>query len=93
MLLALVSAQRAQTLASIKVCDVKIGLDKIDIMITEVIKTSRPGFSNPLISLPKFTERPNLYVFSCLKFYLEKTSPLRKNELFYFYRLENHILE
>ena len=88
MLLALITAQRAQTLANIKISNIKSSLDKIEIIITDIIKTTRPGVANPVLILPKYDERPNLCVYSCLICYLEKSSSLRGSESYLFITLK-----
>ena len=84
-LLALCTAQRAQTLSMIELCNIRDNNEQIEIIICEPIKTSRPGFKQPLIRLPRFTDRPDLCIYSCLKHYIEATSIIRdKTEKYLF---------
>lgn len=77
LLLAIGSAQRLQTLASIKISNVirtEIGLE---IRITDMIKTSRIGASQPVIKLPYFVIKKGLCIASTLDYYIKVTSSLR----------------
>lgn len=78
MLLALSTAQRRQTLAAIKLSNIKRLSDRYEIEIADLMKTSRPGTYQPLLTLPIFRENPQLCVVRTLEMYLTKTSPLRK---------------
>uniref|UniRef100_A0ABD2XMW6 Reverse transcriptase domain-containing protein n=1 Tax=Trichogramma kaykai TaxID=54128 RepID=A0ABD2XMW6_9HYME len=83
-LLALVSAQRGQFLAKINVNNIVISETKITLVVTEFLKTTRPGMKHPILVLTPFTQRPKLCVFNTLKVYLEKTRLLRKSDSFLF---------
>ena len=77
MLLVLSTAHRAQTIANIKVENIK-GTDAgLLIHITDQIKTSAPGRYQPLLSLPFFEENPKLCVASSVLKYIERTKDLR----------------
>nr|CAH7764039.1 unnamed protein product [Callosobruchus chinensis] len=52
---------------------------KIEINITDLIKTSGPKKCQPKIVLPYFRQRPNICVASTLKYYIDFTKTLRKN--------------
>lgn len=78
-LLALCTAQRSQTLAKIKLSKINDNGKEIKIIITDLLKTSRPGVKNPILSLPICKERPKLCIYSCIKAYIEKTTSLRTN--------------
>ena len=78
-LLALCTAQRAQTLASIAVENILIKKDELEIRIQELIKTSRPGKAQPLLLVPFFQAQPELCVASTLLKYIEVSSSLRGN--------------
>ena len=80
MLLALSTAQISQTLAKIKLSNIKETPVGIEIIITDNLKTSRPGSQNPMLKLSKFNDRPGLCVVSCLDRYKELTSLIRKEE-------------
>ena len=88
MLLALITAQRAQTLAKIRLTNIKINPDKIEIAISDIVKTSRTGVSNPVLVLPKFNSRPNLCVYTAVNIYVQKTECLRASDPFLFIKLK-----
>lgn len=77
-LLAIGSTRRMQTLAAIKVSDIKLTRSGYEIEISSIIKTSRPGAFQPLISLPYLKDKPKLCVASILGNYLRVTMLLRK---------------
>lgn len=79
MLIALCTAQRAQTIAKIKCENINVNDHRIEIVIRDIIKTSKAGCNQPVLILPKFTERPGVCVYSCLKVYLERTNKIRNN--------------
>ena len=83
-LLALVTAHRLQTLELIKVDNIDIKDSGLQIKITELIKTSKPGKNQPLLCIPLFKERSKICVASFILRYLEMTKDLRKdvNHLF-----------
>lgn len=64
MLLALSTAHRAQTIVTIK--------------ITKIIKTSSHNKFQPLLVLPRFTEKPQLCVVETLLKYIKITTEIRK---------------
>ncbi|KAJ8914277.1 hypothetical protein NQ315_011011 [Exocentrus adspersus] len=78
-LLALTTSQRVQTLTKIKLSNIRKSQGKIEITITDLIKTSRPEKCQPKITLPYFTEKPNLCIASFLEHYINYTKPLRKD--------------
>lgn len=77
MLLALVTAHRKQTLAVIKLQDIRETRDGFEVAISDRIKTTRPGTCQPLLLLPRFQERPELCVASTLHHYLKATEAIR----------------
>ena len=74
MLLALCSGQRCQTLAAIKISQISLTSEKIFIRVTDRLKTSAPGRSQPLLSFSRFSGHDNLCFISD---YLERTASLR----------------
>ena len=54
--------------------------DKIIIIITDLLKTSRPGVQNPQVCLRTFTDRPKLCVVNAIKKYLDRTKNIRGKE-------------
>lgn len=76
-LLAITSGQRVQTLASINIDNIVNG-DPIQIIITDILKTSRPSVCNPVINLPKYDDQ-KLCVVNVLNEYLKRTSTYRND--------------
>ncbi|XP_036150166.1 uncharacterized protein LOC105830632 [Monomorium pharaonis] len=79
LLLALGTAHRAQTLASIKLANIKRNTEEYEIEIPNRIKTSRPGSYQPLLVLPVYKENPKLCIASTIDAYIQKTAQLRGN--------------
>lgn len=75
-LLALGTAHRTQTLASIKLSNIKNSSEGYEIEIPDRIKTSRPGASQPLLVLPYCPENPKLRIASTIDEYIRRTSRL-----------------
>ncbi|CAD6216738.1 GSCOCG00011356001-RA-CDS, partial [Cotesia congregata] len=65
-LLALGTAHRSQTLALIKISNIIVLESKIEILIPDRIKTSRPGAPQPVLKLPFFHDRPELCIAQTL---------------------------
>lgn len=78
-LLALGSAQRFQTLASIKLSNMKKTSVGYEVRIPDRIKTSRPGACQLLLEYPYFHENPNLCIASTIDYYIEMTKDVRKD--------------
>lgn len=78
-LLALATAHRVQTLSKINIKNIEIFDTKISIKIPDPLKTSRPGFKQPILTLPFFNERPEICPSRTLISYLEKTKSLRRS--------------
>ena len=76
-LLALTTAQRMQTLAAIRLSNV-VWSDSLIIKIPARLKTSRVGKTQPLLSFQPFLQKPELCVFSLVRFYLNMTRDLRQ---------------
>ncbi len=77
-LLAICTAQRIQTLASIKVAQINIS-HNVSITITDRLKTSKPGGVHT-IKLPFYPDKPNICVCTALGAYIEMTKCLRKTD-------------
>lgn len=77
-LVALASAQRTQTIASIRTSNLIWSPSDVKIKISDLIKTSRPGSAQPLLVFPYFAARPELCVPSLIKLYMEKTKDIRQ---------------
>lgn len=87
MLLALCTAQRAQSMSLIDLGNIFDYENKLVITISELTKNSRPGFNHPTLEIIKFNERPNLCLYRCMKDYIQKTGPLRGAESLLFITL------
>lgn len=79
-LLALTSASRVQTISKIFLQNIMFKRDKIEIKISEKIKTSGPNKAQPFLIFPYFSEKPELCVARTLEYYLSITKPFRKND-------------
>lgn len=80
MLLALATGQRTQTLSLLKLSNTKMFNDRIIITITNLIKTSAIGRSQPTVNLPFFNQRPGICPASVLQKYLTLTASIRSSE-------------
>lgn len=78
-LLALTTAQRMQTLAAIQTSNITI-TDTLVIKIPARLKTSRIGKLQPLLSFKPFADRPNICVYSLVRFYLDHTREFRRRK-------------
>lgn len=76
-LLALITAQRVQTLSLIKLENIKISEEEILIRIPDRIKTSGLNRNQPLLKIPFFREKPRLCAASTLQAYMARTKALR----------------
>ncbi|KAJ8978475.1 hypothetical protein NQ317_006752 [Molorchus minor] len=79
-LLALATGERLQTISLIKCSNITFSESGATIRIPDIVKTSRPNFHQPNLSLPYFTRNPRLCVASCLKHYLDTTKRLRQTD-------------
>lgn len=78
MLLALVTAQRAQTLSLLKLGDLTDKGSEVIFRISAALKTKAAG--SAIITLREFTEDSDLCVVRTLKDYIQRTKELRKND-------------
>lgn len=78
-LLALVTAHRVQTMSQITLDNISFGTERVTIKIVGLIKTSRSGSCQPLLTLPHFQEKPEICPAKCLEAYISKTKTLRKD--------------
>lgn len=79
-LVALSTGHRVQTLASLSVENIVHLKDKLVLHIPKVLKTTRPG-NHITVELYRFNENQNLCPVLCLQSYLDRTSPLRNQDL------------
>nr|CAH7746933.1 unnamed protein product [Callosobruchus chinensis] len=87
-LLALVTGHRIQTLALIKIPNIVKRASGVQIFISDFVKTSGVGKTQPCLSLPFFPDKSSLCAASTLLTYLEATKDIRppsKEELFITY--------
>lgn len=77
-LLALVTAQRVQTLSKIDVKNITIDEKGVIIRVPSTLKTSAVGRCQPSLILPAFTENLKICPVHCLKTYLKRTEVLRR---------------
>lgn len=80
LLLALCSAQRAQTFSKIRLSNIKTTEQGMEISFSDILKTSGPKKPQPLLRFPFFKENPELCVCSTLLHYIERTNIIRENE-------------
>lgn len=80
MLLALVSAQRLQTLHGLCVDNISIKTDSIVILVDKLLKQSRPGNIGTVLELKAFPGDKRLCVVHYLKRYIKETADIRKSE-------------
>ena len=80
MLIALISAQRAQTLHKIYVSQIRICDDLVTIPIFDLLKQSRPNRAKFALKFKNFDKKPAVCVVCTLKAYLERTKYLRRQE-------------
>ncbi|XP_074034042.1 uncharacterized protein [Leptinotarsa decemlineata] len=78
-LLALATAQRVQTLSKIKLSNISRFDDRIEIRITDILKTSASNKVQPILILPYFFEKPHLCVASVMDYYMKTTNNLGNN--------------
>lgn len=75
--LSLITAHRTQTLSLIRLDQLEIKEDRIQIYIPDLVKTSKPGRLQPLLVIPRFSDKPEICVMNSLTSYLKKTEVLR----------------
>lgn len=92
MLIALVSAQRIQTILSLNIALMRKTLNSYIFTIEDLVKQSKPGRKQPRVILEHFPQDERLSVFLVLSKYLEVTGPLRGKEtqLFISYMKPHH---
>ncbi|KAK2555250.1 hypothetical protein P5673_023233 [Acropora cervicornis] len=80
MLVALVSAQRGESLHMLDIQFMKEGDTFFEFALPEHIKQSRPGYKVPSMLLQAYPADQSLCVFTHLREYLQRTKLLRGNE-------------
>lgn len=93
-LLALVTAQRVQTLSKIRIENIQLSREKISIKIPDKLKTSRRNVNQPILEIPFFSENTKICPATTLQYYIRKTTDIRNVEmkfLFMTYKKPHHI--
>lgn len=78
-LMAIMSAQRCQTLSLIKTDNIKTIENKVVITIDQLLKQTRPGFNNPTLMFEKYVDK-EICVVHCLQNYLSRTQSVRSGK-------------
>ena len=78
-LILLVSGQRGQTVHLLDLSNMRVSPDSYTFLFTKLLKQTRPGFSNPAVTLTAFRDS-RLCVVTTLKEYISRTEPLRGSE-------------
>lgn len=79
-LLALLTTQRTQTLYDIKLSDIILQNDQLQITWSSVLKQSRPGYNLEPVVFESFEQNKRLCIVYYMKHYLSRTKYLRKKE-------------
>ncbi len=79
-LIAIISANRLQTLHMLRIDQMVITESTVEFFVTGLIKQSRPGHSGTKITLNSYPVDERICVVSVLKCYLKKTESLRGSE-------------
>lgn len=87
MLVALVSAQRVQTLSLMNMTNMIEGYNSFTFLIDSPVKQSRPGYTQPVIKLECYAANESLCVAHTMSEYLRRTKDLRgsANDIFISY--------
>ena len=80
MLIALVSAQRGQTIHLLNIKNMTKTESSYSFTITELTKTKKPGHKADIITLMAFTPDIRLCVYHCLEEYIQQTDKLRSDD-------------
>ena len=78
-LLALVSAQRSQTLSALSINFMNSTATGTLFVVNSLLKSSRPGKSSLMVSLPPFLENEKLCAHSTLLYYVARTASIRQS--------------
>ena len=77
--MALVSAQRSQTLTALSIDSVNSSENGSQLMVSSHLKSSRPEKSSVVVSLPAFPENDKLCVHATLLHYVAGTTSIRQS--------------
>ena len=89
-LLALVSAQRCQTIHMLDLDKMLFDKDRYVFTIHDDFKHSRPGNNELNVELPAYTKDIRICIVRTLSIYLRKTKPLRKSSKLFVSVIEPH---
>ena len=78
-LAALVSAQRSQTLSALSIDFMNSTATGTQFVVNSLLKSSRPGKSSLMVSLPAFPENEKLCAHSTLLYYVGRTASIRQS--------------
>lgn len=78
-LLALCTGQRVQTIQSISIDNIVMG-NPVQITLPAILKTTRPGAPNPVLTLPFYLENNKLCIVKTLQDYICRTEMYRIND-------------
>ncbi|XP_051174806.1 uncharacterized protein LOC127290347 [Leptopilina boulardi] len=79
-LLSLITAQRIQTLKAIRLENINLEREPIQIKITDRLKTTGRTRYQPLLEIPSFENQPELCAAGVLRTYIQKTEKIRKGD-------------
>ena len=77
--MALVSAQRCQTLSALSIDFMNSTATGTQFVVNSLLKSSIPGKSSLMVSLPAFPENEKLCAHSTLLHYLARTASIRQS--------------
>ena len=78
MLLCILSGQRSQSIHLFNVQDMQLSFNRVEFVVTELTKTSKPGSHNGVFEFRGYPPNRRLCVVTVLKEYLERTLTVRK---------------
>ena len=78
-LVALVSAQRSRTLSALSIDFMNSTATGTLFVVNSLLKSSRPGKSSLMVSLPAFPENEKLCAHSILLYYVASTASIRQS--------------
>ena len=77
MLMAILSGQRCQTIHALTTKDMKVSEDKVMFIVTDLLKTTKPGKECTKLEFLSFDEDPRICVVRYLSEYLKRTKDMR----------------
>ena len=82
-LMALISAQRVQTLFMLDIAHMKVHRSSYEFILTDVQKHTRPGHGTQTIEFKAYAPNRKLCIYTYIKEYLNRTKMLRKTNKFF----------